>query len=235
MISTIALVGADGAGKTTLAKKLLEVSPRPMKYLYMGISIESSNFALPTSRLIWHLKRRAYEKSAGHSEVTFSDSTLTHQIENRQVKRGKIAATARLLSRLAEECFRQTISWVYQLRGYIVLYDRHFLFEYASQSVNTQIPRRRLSDRVHLWFLHHVYPQPDLTILLDAPPEVLRSRKNGCTLEHLEREREAYIQQGKKMSNCVLIDATQPLENILADVSQLITASNVPVSAARAA
>ena len=54
--ATIALIGVDGSGKTTVAKALLETCPLPLKYVYMGTSIESSNAALPTSRLIHKLK-----------------------------------------------------------------------------------------------------------------------------------------------------------------------------------
>ena len=49
---TVALIGGDGAGKTTIADQLRDSFPLPLKYLYMGINIESSNVALPTSRII---------------------------------------------------------------------------------------------------------------------------------------------------------------------------------------
>jgi len=61
-MSTIALIGADGSGKTTIARMLLESPPVKMKYLYMGLNTESSNYALPTSRLIYYLKLLKYKK-----------------------------------------------------------------------------------------------------------------------------------------------------------------------------
>jgi hypothetical protein len=55
---TVALIGPDGAGKTTVARRLeqtgLEV---PVKYLYMGINADASNHLLPTTRLVRALKR----------------------------------------------------------------------------------------------------------------------------------------------------------------------------------
>jgi thymidylate kinase len=60
---TVALVGGDGAGKTTIAKSLQESSELSWKYMYMGISLISSNKALPTSRLIRFLRLRAYRKA----------------------------------------------------------------------------------------------------------------------------------------------------------------------------
>ena len=55
---TLALVGPDGAGKTTVARTLEEELRPSVKYLYMGVSADSSNHALPTTRLVQALKRR---------------------------------------------------------------------------------------------------------------------------------------------------------------------------------
>jgi GTPase SAR1 family protein len=48
---TVALIGGDGAGKTTIANRLVEDLPFRVKYLYMGFSTISSNAALPTTKL----------------------------------------------------------------------------------------------------------------------------------------------------------------------------------------
>ena len=55
---SVALIGPDGAGKTTIARMLEERSPLPLKYIYMGVNIAASNFALPTSRLFEYLRGR---------------------------------------------------------------------------------------------------------------------------------------------------------------------------------
>ena len=64
---TVALVGADGAGKTTVARLLERSSGLRCKYLYMGQSVLSSNAPLPTSLLARFLKRREYQKFAATS------------------------------------------------------------------------------------------------------------------------------------------------------------------------
>ena len=73
----VAVIGADGAGKTTVTKRLLETLPVRMKYLYMGWNPESSNFALPTSRLMLHLKLRELyrmlDAEAAHAFLVFGD------------------------------------------------------------------------------------------------------------------------------------------------------------------
>ena len=60
---TLALIGPDGAGKTTVARRLAEVLPLPVTYLYMGVSPESSNLLLPTTRLV-HAIRRARDRKS---------------------------------------------------------------------------------------------------------------------------------------------------------------------------
>jgi len=45
---SVALIGPDGAGKTTLTAQLQQWATIPVKCLYMGVNIEASNHALPT-------------------------------------------------------------------------------------------------------------------------------------------------------------------------------------------
>jgi thymidylate kinase len=214
-MSTVALIGADGAGKTIVAKNLLNSFPLPVKYLYMGRNFDSSNFAMPTSRLIQFLRRYLNKKSTKTKSTKFHYFNASVQQPEEwwiKDKRGKIFATLRLVNRLADEWFRQFISWSYQLRGYVVIYDRHFSLDHEPTNSS------RLTARLHRWLLNNWYPKPDLVIFLDAPPEVLFGRKGETTLEYLQKCREAFLSQGENKSNFVRIDALQPLENVCAEV-----------------
>ncbi len=215
-MAAIALVGADGAGKTTMARMLEKSSMFPLKYLYMGINIESSNVALPTSRLITYLRRTRDKKS----NTSGPQSAALQTMQNCKRKpAGKLWAAARLAHRLAEEWYRQLLSWSYQMRGYIVVYDRHFLFDFPLHDV---VQNQPLSEWLHRWCLASFYPQPDLVLYLDAPAEVLFARKGESTLQYLTSRRQAFTRQGKHMPNFVYIDATQPLGIVYAEVTKLI-------------
>jgi thymidylate kinase len=219
---TVAIIGADGAGKTTISNRLLASFPLPLKYLYMGMNPQSSNFALPTSRLLHKLKIYKYQKQFNTSNNGEPKIISLHTIEHRQDRRGKLAAAARLLNRLAEATFRQFVSWTYQLRGYIVLYDRHFLFDFSWSNSDAAQRSQRVSGRIYLWFLNHVYPKPDLVIFLDAPPEVLITRKDEVPLEYLEARREAFMDKGEQISEFVRVDANRPVDVVYAEVSNHI-------------
>lgn len=219
-MSTVALIGPDGAGKTAIAKKLLETCPLQMKYLYMGTSIESSNVALPTSRLVHRWKVNQHKRKLRRAGKTLPQSITLNGMEHRVDRRGKLGAVARLVMRVAEESYRQAVSWTYQLRGYTVLYDRHFLFDVCPSP--SRQANRRLTDRIHSWFLRRIYPKPDLVIFLDAPPDVLYARKQEVSEEYLQSDREALQEKSEYTKNFVCVDATKPFDKVLTTVNDLI-------------
>lgn len=220
---TVALVGPDGAGKTSIARRLPESLPIPVKRIYMGTAIQSSNVSLPTSRAILYFKLRASEKAAKRSRDPHAEPVPRYQVEHQYVKRGRLGSAARILNRMAEEWYRQIVSWIYQLRGYVVICDRHFVFEYSvldSDEIGNR--EQAFGDRLHHWCLQHLYPRPDATIFLDAPADVLHRRKGEWTLENIRKQRDMLIERGKEVANFIRIDATQPLDDVVNDVARHI-------------
>jgi thymidylate kinase len=215
---TIALIGGDGAGKTTIARRLMQSSQLPMKYVYMGFSTRSSNFALPTSQLVLFLKRRSYKRTAQKTNQISHEDIPVNSLEYEETKHGLLWSAARFLNRLAEAWFRQLISMRYQGQGYIVLYDRHFLFDAAPEVINSLVQKQPFFDHLYYWVLSHWYPKPDMVIFLDAPAELLYARKGEATPEFLNQQRDSYLEQGKKMRNFVQVDAAQPIDKVFQDV-----------------
>lgn len=211
---SVALIGPDGAGKTTITRRLEASDLLPCKYLYMGVDIPASNLALPTSRLAERLKQRSRRLAKGdqRNQVARSGGGYRRGI------RSRLRAVARLGNRFAEEWFRQLVSWYYQARGYVVLYDRHFIFDFAPE-IEDEVS---LDKRLHRWYLMHLYPRPHLVIFLDAPGELLFARKGESTVEELERRRQAFLRQGERLANFVRVDATQPLEDVYQEIASHI-------------
>lgn len=197
----------------------MEKYARPVKYLYMGANAASSNIALPTTRIVYALKVRKERRAREARGETLTGPVSLHQLQKRGDPRGRLWAAARLLNRLAGAALRQGASWVYQARGFIVVYDRHYLFDFTPAGVD----RRRLSERVHRWLLEHFYPKPGLALFLDAPPEVLIARKHEVSAPYLEERRRAFLQRGATIENFYVIDASQSAEEVYEVAAEAIT------------
>jgi thymidylate kinase len=216
---TVALIGPDGAGKSTIAHRLENSFSLPVKCLYMGINMESTNVSLPTSRFVKWVKNKRSKKARGAAANKGAQSL---EGERRPRGSGWLWATLRLMNRLSEEWYRQLLSWMYQWRGRIVIYDRHYQFDFEYSRKESDGSPRRFTDWFHRWCLAKAYPRPQLVIYFDAPPEVLFARKGEGTLESLESRRQSFLRQGNKISNFVLVDATQPLDDVFSQVSKQI-------------
>jgi thymidylate kinase len=215
-MAAVALIGPDGAGKTTLTRMLECSSLLPFRYLYMGINIEASNRALLTSRLAHYIKGRG--RPAADRQVECTSVSYDAALPARGG--GRLRGAARLTNRLIDEWYRQLVSWSYQLRGFTVLYDRHFVFDFAPEIAASA--SESLDRRLHRWFLRYLYPRPDLVIFLDAPGELLFARKGELTVAELERRRQAFLRVGQRMPCFVRVDATRPLAEVYADVANRV-------------
>lgn len=65
-------------------------------------------------------------------------------------------------------------------------------------------------------------PQPKLWVLLNAPADVLQSRKQEVLSEETARQCKAYLAFVREQSRHVIVDASQPLEKVIADVEHAI-------------
>jgi len=95
-------------------------------------------------------------------------------------------------------------------RSTLLLFDRYL--------VDALVDPRRYRYGGPRWLLRLVWtliPKPDLVILLDAPVEVLRARKQEVSLDETERQRHAYRQLVQILPNGHVVDAAQPLDRVV--------------------
>jgi len=223
---TVALVGPDGSGKTTVAKRLVEVLPVPATYVYMGISWQASTHLLPTTRFAdWAIRSvRGRLRPDGDPDARTNPTSDIAAPPARPAVRVYRALRARLslLNLIAEEWYRQAITWTYLVQGVIVIFDRHFYFDYHADHVagGADRPLRR---RIHGFLLAHVLPRPDLVVYLDAPADLLYARKGEGTVEWLTQRKGEYLAHASSIDHFAVVDAGRPLDQVVADVADLIT------------
>jgi hypothetical protein len=220
---TVALVGPDGSGKSIVARRVAASLPVPARLLYMGVNLEADSVMLPTTRLALALKRRR----GGRPDLVGAGLADRRHGVDRHRHPGAAQAlrsAARLGGWIAEEWYRQALAWAYQVRGNLVVFDRHFFADYHASDV-APVRGRSVVRRIHGFMLAHLYPRPDLIVCLDAPAEVLHSRKGEGTLEEIERRRVEYRALERHVSRFAVVDATKPVDEVVDEVVAIVTAA----------
>jgi thymidylate kinase len=103
------------------------------------------------------------------------------------------------------------------VRSTIVVFDRYYH--------DLLIDPRRYRYGAPLWLARAVaamLPKPELWLLLDAPAEVLQSRKQEVTFDETVRQRDAYLQLFARLDNAHILDASQPLECVVDQANRVV-------------
>jgi thymidylate kinase len=213
-VFTVALIGPDGSGKTTVSTRLQAELGLPVTPIYMGVNTYSSNVVLPHTRLIRAVRRRT---GGGDADVTSDIKTFKPAPKSIP---GRLAASVRsglrLASWLAEEWYRLSVASIHTRRGRIVVFDRHFFADFYADDIRvSQRGSRPLARRIHGFILQHLYPKPDLVVWLDAPAEVLHARKPEGSIERVRQKREDYLAVREFFPECVVVDATLSTDEVV--------------------
>ncbi len=102
-------------------------------------------------------------------------------------------------------------------RGGLVLIERFYYDFFVDQwRYRLRVPRVlvRLGCR---WL-----KEPDLVLLLDAPAELLQSRKQEVAPAETQRQREAYLQLVHGLKNGWIADAAQPPQKVVNDLNRAV-------------
>ncbi len=224
---SVSLIGPDGVGKTTVAKELEASFPFPVKYIYMGDNVEACNFLLPTTK--WWKTRHGHSKANGPNNVASANKNMQDRKWQSSLLREphrfalrSIRKTVGFGNRILDEWYRNLVALYFSIRGYIVVFDRHFLYDYYHFDVQPDNARRSFKRRLHGFLLKHTIGEPDLVICMDAPGEVVYKRKGEFSVDFLEMRRLQYRTLQSDIKNFAIIDADRRLDLVISDVSQLI-------------
>ena len=111
----------------------------------------------------------------------------------------------------------------FKKRGYVVLLDRHFVFDYYHFDIVPEDGHRPdFKRRLHGAILKNTIPDPDLVICLDAPAEVIFNRKKEFSIEYIQSRRDQYKSFSSTVQNFEIVNANRRLDTVIENVSELI-------------
>jgi thymidylate kinase len=109
------------------------------------------------------------------------------------------------------------IVWPKRVRSKLIVFDRYYY--------DMVVDPKRCRYGGPMWLVKQIgkfIVKPDMVIYLDVPPEILQERKKDVTFEESKRQREEYRKLMTGLNNSVVIDGTQPLDGVVADVNKAV-------------
>lgn len=212
----VALVGADGAGKSTVARRLPALLDRPVTTMYAGDNPAVDGGVLATTRLLDRRRRHAA------TPIVHGPPPLERPPRRAMLRRLASAPLSVLLlaNQCAEEHARLRRAARIARSGDVAVLDRSYLHDYWHHDVAAA--DRSLRQRIHGWWLMHALPRADLVIVLDAPAEDLFARKAEGSVEALARRRAEYADLDDLAGATVVLDASRPLPEVEMAVATVI-------------
>jgi thymidylate kinase len=116
---------------------------------------------------------------------------------------------AGLATRLTGLLWRSAKAQWYTRRGHVVVFDRY------TYDAGLKPGSKGIRSRFSYYMIESSVRPPDLAIVLDAPGEVMFERKQEHDVATLEQRRHWYADIAATLPNAVVIDATQPPDQVL--------------------
>jgi thymidylate kinase len=184
---TIALIGMDGVGKSTIADLLTSELSRfnPVKRVYMGFGVEAM-------------------AAEGHVRRTHP-----RQISGRLRSKILLGAGRQLkfpVWRHTLQWKRFLSTWRHRRRGGVVIYDRYVYDQTIEIQRVGAIP---LLEKLFAFVSLRIFPKPDFTFLLDLSPDVSYARKPEGDKTKLTTRRTAYIALAQKVKSIKVVSTNQ--------------------------
>ena len=197
----VVFLGADGAGKST-------------------VIAEVERAVAPSFRRVQRYHLRPF---FGRSRDGASPVTEPHALAPRSI----VMSVAKLGLWSADYIYSHFSTLRKQrAQGTLIIFDRY----YADLLVDPK--RYRYGGPMALArAAGQLVPKPDLVILLDAPAEVLQSRKQEVPFTETVRQRQAYLQLVEGLPNGYVVDAARPLQDVVSAAAEILL-SHAPKLAA---
>jgi thymidylate kinase len=189
----IAVIGPDGAGKSAVIEAICE----QFRFAYHRVKC-------------FHLRPKLLRPG----KETHAPVTDPHG----RPARGLLLSVAKLLFMVADYWLGYLLQIAPAMRrSQLIVFDRYFY--------DVLVDRKRIRYGGPAWLLKFasaVIPRPDLVILLDAPPDMLWSRKQEVAFEEVVRQRSEYLRLAQRLPFARIVNAGQELPAVVGGVDDAI-------------
>lgn len=194
----IAILGVDGSGKSSVLQALSE---RFLAAPITGVKVIHRRPALVYP---------ANEQKPGEPITHYS-----------RPAHGKVKSTLKLAVMVMDWLFGYWGILAHQrAQGYLLFCDRHSLLDMIADPLRYRYGGSSWLVRMSLYLV----PMPDLVLLLDAPVATLQARKQELPVEEVTRQRQAYLALIRTLPSTQIIDASKPLNQVVARAEHVISA-----------
>jgi thymidylate kinase len=189
----IAFMGPDGCGKSSV------------------IEAVADQFAPIFNKVDRYHMRPSVITKRGASKGSVTDP-------HGQPPRGVLASIAKIFF-LAADYFAGYLLRIRpaMIRTRLVIFDRYIY--------DLLVDSKRVRYGGPAWMLRllaRIVPRPELVILLDAPAEILWSRKQEVAFDEVVRQRKDYLSLVGLLPSAVVVNASKPLPNVVHDAEEAI-------------
>lgn len=198
---SVAFLAPDGGGKSTVIDAVSE-------------TVSGSFYG--QKRL--YLRPHLFKNLGGYNPINPTEEDATNPDPHGKKVNGVLKSLVRFFFYNLDYLFGHLrIVLPLKIKKKLVIFDRYY-YDYYVDMKRYMFKLPTWFAKAFSWFI----PRPNIIFVLDADAQTLYNRKQELPVEELERQSAEYRRLGMKMKNAVLVDATQPVEKVTADVTRQI-------------
>lgn len=205
----VCLIGIDGAGKTTLAKGLINsFASRSIKYYYLWGGIDKLIFISPLQFIFYR------------TFLTKKEKDIEAKKNNLRVKHPKLTRIYYFLMKIDYLLGLLIGMLFFKLLRRRIICDRYIFDVGINIALAQNMPKASIYSFIKNCF--KFLPKPDILIWLDVPVKTAMSRKNDIFSERdLVKRKEIYKEIAKKY-NAVRFDGIKPTKELESEVLEYL-------------